>query len=80
MSRLISANRFSLRTLGCPFASISDLTLCMLCTVSFLSFAEFLRSFIIYKLNSAFRNTIRFSNSLDPDQTRQNVGPELGPN
>ena len=27
-----------------------------------------------------FRNTIRVSNSLDPDQARQNVGPDLGPN
>ena len=27
-----------------------------------------------------FFNTIRVSNSLDPDQTRQNVGPDLGPN
>ena len=80
MSRLTSANRFSLRTLGCPFASISDLTLYMLGKGSVLSFAEFLKSFIIYKLNSAFRNTIRFSNSLDPDQIRQNVRPDLDPN
>ena len=29
---------------------------------------------------SAFRNAIRESNSLDPDQARQNVGPDLGPN
>ena len=27
-----------------------------------------------------FRNTIRVSNSLDPDQARQYVGPDLGPN
>ena len=27
-----------------------------------------------------FRNIIRVSNSLDLDQTRQNVGPDLGPN
>ena len=26
------------------------------------------------------RNTIRVSNSLDPDQAQQNVGPDLGPN
>ena len=25
-------------------------------------------------------NTIGLSNSLDPDQARQNVGPDLGPN
>ena len=29
---------------------------------------------------TSFRNTIRVSNSLDPDQVRQNVGPDLGPN
>ena len=28
----------------------------------------------------SFRTTIRVSNSLDPDQARQNVGPALGPN
>ena len=27
-----------------------------------------------------FMNTIRMSNSLDPDQARQNVGPDLSPN
>ena len=27
-----------------------------------------------------FQNAIRVSNSLDPDQARQNVGPDLGPN
>ena len=30
--------------------------------------------------NISFRNIIRVSNSLDPDQARQNVGPDLGPN
>ena len=29
---------------------------------------------------TSFRNTIRVSNSLDPDQARQKVGPDLGPN
>ena len=28
----------------------------------------------------SFRNTIRASNSLDPDQARHFVGPDLGPN
>ena len=32
-----------------------------------------------FKKNS-FRNTIRVSNSLDSDQERQNVGPDLDPN
>ena len=27
-----------------------------------------------------FRNTITVSNSLDPDQDRRSVGPDLGPN
>ena len=27
-----------------------------------------------------FRNTIGISNSLDPDQDKRNVGPDLGPN
>ena len=29
---------------------------------------------------NSFNNTIRVLNSLDPDQARQNVGPDLGPN
>ena len=28
----------------------------------------------------SFRNTIRVSNSLDPDQDLRSVGPDLGPN
>ena len=31
-------------------------------------------------LNSSFRNTIRVSSSLDPDQARHFVGPDLVPN
>ena len=30
--------------------------------------------------NNNFRNTIRESNGLDPDQDRRSVGPDLGPN
>ena len=29
---------------------------------------------------NSFKNTIRVSNSLDPDQARHFVGPDLGPN
>ena len=31
-------------------------------------------------LKNSLRNTIRVSNSFDPDQDQQNVGPDLGPN
>ena len=31
-------------------------------------------------LKDSFRITIRVSNSLDPDQDRRSVGPDLGPN
>ena len=36
-----------------------------------------------FKINftkNSFRNTIRVSNGLDPDQDRHFVGPDLGPN
>ena len=36
-----------------------------------------------FKINfskSSFKNTIRVSNSLDPDQDQHSVGPDLGPN
>ena len=31
-------------------------------------------------LKNSFSDTVRVSNSLDPDQARQNVGPDLNPN
>ena len=31
-------------------------------------------------MKNSFRNTIRVSSSLDPDQARHFVGPDLGPN
>ena len=38
----------------------------------------------IFKINfffeNSFRNTVRVSNSLDPDQARRFVGPDLVPN
>ena len=45
-------------------------------------FHEFLSSAAAADLfqNQLFRNTIRVSNSLDPDQARHFVGPDLGPN
>ena len=36
--------------------------------------------FKINRFKIFFRNTIRVSNSLDPDQDRHSVGPDLGPN
>ena len=42
-----------------------------------LSSADFFK--IIFPKNS-FRTTLRVSNSLDPDQDRHCVGPDLGPN
>ena len=45
---------------------------------SFLSSADFFSKSTFLK--NSFRNTIRVSNSLDPDQGRHFVGPDLGPN
>ena len=56
--------------------SLEISTLCILDNVNcmlYLSSADCFR-------NDYFRNTIRVSNSLDPDQARQFVGPDLGPN
>ena len=48
------------------------------------NFADFLSSVdVILKLTfskKSFRNTIRVSNSLDPDQARCFIGPDLGGN
>ena len=38
-----------------------------------------LSSAVVVFLKNYFRNTIRVSNSLDPDQARHFVGPDLGP-
>ena len=43
----------------------------------------YLSSADFFKINfpkNSFRNTIRVPNSMDPDQARQNVGPDLDPN
>ena len=34
----------------------------------------------IFLSKHSFGNTIRVSNSLDPDQARRSVGPDLSPN
>ena len=41
---------------------------------------EFIHSYQPIKLHMSFRNTIRVSNNLDPDQDRRSVCPDLGPN
>ena len=57
----------------------SFLTLCMLGNFSWFS-GCLLTFFKINVLKNSFRNTIRVSNSFDPDQDRHSVGPDLGPN
>ena len=44
-----------------------------------LSSAYFFQNKLFFGKNS-FMNTIRVANSLDPDQDRHFVGPDLGPN
>ena len=44
-----------------------------------LSSADFCSKIIQFE-KKCFRNIIRVSNSLNPDQARQFVGPDLGPN
>ena len=44
---------------------------------AFLSSADFFSKSTFLK--NSFRNAIRVSNSLDPDQARHFVGPDLGP-
>ena len=53
---------------------IFPVTLCMLG-----NFYDFVSRLITLKKKS-FRNTTRVSNSLDPDQARRFVGPDLGLN
>ena len=55
------------------------LTVCLLDNFAF--FCRLLIFFFkIIFFEKYFRNTIRVSNSLDPDQARRSVGPDLGPN
>ena len=55
------------------------LSLCLLGNFSCFFVVCWFFSKSIFSKNS-FTNTIRVSNSLDPDQARQNVGPDLDPN
>ena len=52
--------------------------LCLLSFHVFLSSADIFQNLLFLK--NSFRDTIRLSNSLDSDQARHYVGPDLGPN
>ena len=45
--------------------------------INLLLFHDF---FVVCSLKKSSRNTIRMSNSMDPDPTRRFVGSDLGPN
>ena len=57
---------------------IISITLCLLGILYAFLPSDFFSKSTFSK--SSFRNIFRVSNSLDPDHTRQNVGPDLGPN
>ena len=56
------------------------LTLCMLGNFSKHFCCLLIFSKLFFEKKKSFRNTIRVSNSLDPDQARHIVGPDLYPN
>ena len=58
---------------------MAQLTLCTIVNFSgFLSSDDFFQNQFFSE--NSFWNIIRVSNSLDPDQALQNVGPDLGAN
>ena len=63
----------TIRTLG-----LYGLTLYLLGLFMILSYAVFFQNELFFR--NSFRNTIKVSNSLDPDQARHFVGPDLDPN
>ena len=67
-----------------PSETEISLTHCLLnFAIFFLSSADFFYLFIYFQNQlflTSFRNTIRASNSLYPDQARRFVGPDLGTN
>ena len=62
--------------------NVTIVTLCLLGNFAYffcrLSSADFFFKIIFFE--NSFRNTIRMSKSLDPDQVRRSVGPDLGLN
>ena len=81
MSRLIFLVKIKYFRMSSAAVVTDTLTLCML--GNFACFFSRLWIFFFFKLTlskKSFRNTMSMSNSLDPDQARQNVGPDLGPN
>ena len=62
----------------------SLLTLVNVCFFIFIACWVIFHAFAVFKINFLnnffFKNTIRVSNSLDPDHDRRFVGPDLGPN
>ena len=50
------------------------------CCVIFTIFCRLLNFYKIYIFKNSFRNTIRVSSRLDPDQARHLGGPDLGTN
>ena len=48
--------------------------------IAFVVSADFLSKLTFIKNSQSFRNTIKVSNNLDPDQDRHSVCPDLGPN
>ena len=59
--------------------SVSVLTISLLSNFSCFVVCCLFFSKSTFKINS-FRNTIRVSNSFDPDQAQYFVGPDMGPN
>ena len=59
---------------------MNDLTLCMMgnCSCFCCHLLTFFRIIFFQKILP--KNTVRVSNSLDPDQDRRSFGPDLGPN
>ena len=66
----------------CTFHSVVQLFAYWVILNTFLSSADFFQNQLFRKFLSGipFRNTIRASNSLDPDQARHFVWSDLGPN